>query len=557
MNRTHNWRLQETEKIEIVVSQRGRADVSFVPDASHSSHTVANGQAMAGAHPARWLYVSVGFGAALFFYLHLFRFPAVPIWHDGDQAIYLEHAERMLGGAVLYRDLFQFNMPGTEYLYYFLFRCLGLHLWIGHLAFLLAATAITLLVYSLSRIVLQGALAWLPAVAFLVICQRSSLDGSHHWYSALMVLCAVNIVARASAVTWIGLAGAFLGLATIFTSGEGAFLAAGIALFFIWEFRDWRRASKAIVALVVPFVTVVFSMMVYLTVTVGAKVLYYSLIVFPFRYYGAGYANDFSIYFDEWQDVFPLRPHSILLILLWFLLNAAVPIVLAVFMARCLCRNTPDLRNSDRTRALMLYAFAAVFALLAVARAPSAPRLNCAAVFAYILAVALLKEIGARRLIGGALALACAAALAEIVVAAVRPAPILDGARGPVAMFSQSDYQYTSWLAHIARPGDRLFGSPTYNFVLGLKNPSKLEWVEPDAYTRPEQVRELLDALNRYPTRFILFSDESGDQVDAGDNLKPFRAYLREHYRFVHPADMYGGIFVEDTDLPNDVAARE
>jgi len=530
--------------------------VNFAPDASHSRHTVVDRQDKPGAHPARWLYVPVGFGAALFFYLHLFHFTAVPIWHDGDQAMYLEHAERMLGGAVLYRDLFQFNMPGTEYLYYLLFRCLGLHLWIGHLALFFAATTISLLVYSLSRTVLQGVAAWLPAVAFLVICQRSSLDGSHHWYSTLMVLCAVNLVARASNAIWIGLAGVFLGLATIFTSSEGAFLVVGIALFFVWRFRDWSRALKAILALVVPFVAVVFSMLFYLAAGVGAKVLYLSLIVFPLRYYAAGYANDFSIYFDEWQDTLPFRPHSILLILLWFLLNAAVPIVLAAFIARCLRRKTPDLRNTDRTQALVLYAFAGVFALLAVARSPSAPRLNCAAVFAYILAVALLKEIGARRLISGALALAGVAALAEMAVAAVRPIYLFEGARGPVALLRRSDYQNTFWLAQIARPGDRLFGSPTLNFIAGLGNPSKLEWVEPDAYTRPEQVRDLLDAFNRHPTRFIVFSDEPGDQAEVGDNLQPFRAYLREHYRFVQPPNMYGGIFVEDSDLPKDLAVE-
>jgi hypothetical protein len=166
-----------------------------------------------------------------------------------------------------------------------------------------------------------------------------------------------------------------------------------------------------------------------------------------------------------------------------------------------------------------------------------------------------LKEIGARRLIGGALALAGAAALAEMAVAAMRPIHVFEGARGPVALLSRSYYQNTVWLAQIARPGDRLFGFPTLNFIVGLGNPSRLEWVEPDAYTRPEQVRELLDALNRYPTRFILFSDESSGQADAGDNLQPFRAYLREQYRFVQPPGLYLGIFVKDTNLPGALTA--
>ncbi|HZB88861.1 MAG TPA: hypothetical protein VE291_09415, partial [Terracidiphilus sp.] len=73
-------------------------------------------------------YAAVGLGAAVFLYLHLFRFPFTPISHLGDAAIFLEHAERMLHGAVLYRDIFQFNLPGMEFLYLFLFRCFGVRL---------------------------------------------------------------------------------------------------------------------------------------------------------------------------------------------------------------------------------------------------------------------------------------------------------------------------------------------------------------------------------------------------------------------------------------------
>jgi len=105
------------------------------------------GEQNAGASRTVWIYVWIGIGTAMFFYLHLFHFPSVPIFHGGNQALFLDHAEHMLHGEVLYRDLFQFNLPGTEYLYYILFRCLGVHLWIGAFALLLAYSTIALLIF--------------------------------------------------------------------------------------------------------------------------------------------------------------------------------------------------------------------------------------------------------------------------------------------------------------------------------------------------------------------------------------------------------------------------
>ena len=501
-------------------------------------------------HQAKWPYGLLGLGSALFFYLHLFHFPFVPIWHDGDQFIYLDHAERMLRGQILYRDLFQFNMPGTEYLYYFLFRCFGVRLWIGSLALFLAGTAVSLMIYSLSRVVLSGAAAMLPAIAFLVICQRSSLDASHHWFSTLFVLLAVNVVATRRSPVWLGCAGALLGLATIFTTARGAAVAVGVSLFFIWKFRDWRKASKAILTLLLPFAGVVAPIVVYLATIAGPKELFASLIVFPLRYYSSGYANSFSVFFDELQNIFPIRPNSILLIILWLALNAAAPIVFVTFFAKCFRRRAPDLRNSSGEQVLVLYAFVGTFALLAVASAPSSPRLNCAVAFAYIIATAMLHELDMRRLIGGALAIACVAGAAEMAAAAVRPIYIFDGPRGSIAMLRSNDYEYISWLAHIARPGDRLFGAPALNFVLALRSPSKLWWVEPDAITRPEQIQELLSALNRFPTRFVLFGDDPGDRADSGDNLQPLRDYLKEHFHILRSFDNGVEILINNAMAP-------
>ena len=371
----------------------------------HVLHTTPSSDLEAAIHEARWPIAVLGFGAALLFYLNMFRFPMVPIWRNGDEVIFLDHAARMLHGEILYRDLFQFNLPGTEYLYYFLFRCFGVRLWIEPLLLLLTETAVTLLVYSLSRLAFRGAAALLPAVAFLVFCQRYSIDGSHHWYSTLLVLLAINLIARARRPASLATAGALLGLATLFTSSRGVFVAAGVSLFFVWKFRGWHNASKTIAILLVPFAAVIATALIYLALLVGPRVLFESVIVFPLRNYGSGHGNSPSIFFQEWKDALPIGLHSWRPVFLWFTVNAAVPLVLFIFIAGCFRRKTAEIRNSRSYQTLVLYTFAASFALLPVVSSPLRIRLNCAACFVYILGAAMLSERGRRRLISGALAI--------------------------------------------------------------------------------------------------------------------------------------------------------
>ena len=487
-------------------------------------------------HDKRWLYFAVGIGAAVFFYLHLFRFPFVPIWHWGDQSIFLDHAEHMLRGQVLYRDLFQLNFPGTEYLYYFLFLCFGVRMWIAPLAALVALTGATLLVYSLSRTVLRGPAALVPAIAFLAICLRNSMDGAHHLYSTALIFLAVNLIARARSSISISCAGAVLGLSALFTSSRGTFVALGVCLFFIWKLRDWRKASAAVAALLAPFFAVIAASLAYLATTVASRTLFQSLVVFPLRYYSAGRFNTPGAFFAELQSALPLRAHSVLLVGLWLAAKALPLALLIACLVTRFRRNSVTLRESASNQVLALCFFSGTFALLAGGGSLSLARINCAVAFAYILGAAMLVEFGRRRLIAGVFALVLTAACAEATVAAIRPAYRFESPRGSILLLNRDRYEVISWLSRNARPGDQLFGDPDLNFVLNLWNPAAVQWVEPDAFTRPEQVRELLTSLLFNHTRFIVWS-EAVDHPGIGDSLPPLRAFLKERY---HPALNFG-----------------
>ena len=58
-----------------------------------------------------------------------------------DQMLFATDGARIVAGQMPYRDYFQFGPPGTDLFYAFLFRHLGLHLWIPNLLMVcLAAT---------------------------------------------------------------------------------------------------------------------------------------------------------------------------------------------------------------------------------------------------------------------------------------------------------------------------------------------------------------------------------------------------------------------------------
>ena len=75
---------------------------------------------------------------------------------------------------------------------------------------------------------------------------------------------------------------------------------------------------------------------------------------------------------------------------------------------------------------------------------------------------------------------------------------------------------------------------PSFYFLLGLRNPASVPFLSNTNYTRPEQVREAVESLERHRVRFVLWTLvlELPDPRDppGGDHLGPLRAYVRAHY---------------------------
>ncbi|HEX8925416.1 MAG TPA: hypothetical protein VF786_06460, partial [Terriglobales bacterium] len=466
------------------------------------------------AIPRDWQMAVVCAIAALFLYLGLFRWPLVPFWSWGDQSIFLLHAERMLHGEVLYRDLFQFNMPGTECLFYILFRIFGVRLVIAPLTILVAGVVTTGLIFSLSRKVVPGIAAMLPPLLYLVLPLGNRLDATHHTFSMPLTLLAVKLVADRLSVTRLASASVLLGIAGVFTSTRGVFVVAAFTIYLITEFADAHEFAKRLTALLLPFTTITAGVLGYLVHRVGAKILYQSLLVFPLRYYGMDRTNNgFFAPWNEIKDAFPLSIHSLPLIPI--LSCAAVPFLILAFVAGPLRKHWAELQETQFGKTLTLYAFVGSAAVLSVANSMNSLRLTCAFPFGAILALWMvwkrMSDLQVRQwvlltLLFGAFCLT---------LNHVRKVNRVDTPRGPVVMYRVSAEPY-AWVVRRAHPGDYWFGDPDVNYIAGLPNPTPLPGVSNNGYTRPEQVKKVLEGLERYHARFVELNESyrapGGDQ---------------------------------------------
>ena len=70
--------------------------------------------------------------AFCFLYLHLFIFPATPIYYENRPRWLLNDAKRMVEGEIIYRDFFEFVFPGSHTLYALFIAIFGPKYWIAN-----------------------------------------------------------------------------------------------------------------------------------------------------------------------------------------------------------------------------------------------------------------------------------------------------------------------------------------------------------------------------------------------------------------------------------------
>jgi hypothetical protein len=487
----------------------------------------------------RWVVVVALSFTFLTCYLREFILPHAPVMSWTDQILFATNGARIVAGQMPYRDYFQLVTPGTDLFYAFLFRHLGLLLWIPNLLMVSLAATGVLLTTLAARRVLHGHLIALPAALAVGFILFGGLDATHHWFSGLIALIAMLVLFNDSAEDskdWrIVLAGALCGVVASFTQCKGATVTAGFLVYLAWQSFDekqksslpWRRAILLSTAALLTFLAINGPYIAAL----GIKEWIKWVVVFPFRYYPTLPAQSWLSPLEDFRNQTGfLRWICIPFVYL------TIPLVYLVFFRVMHLRRR--LEPNHPWNHLLLLAITGLALFLAVAPCLSVMRVSCAALPGMILLVWLLNRWGEQgRVAAHALA---ALSLAIAVYLPVRNQTMqwhyLDLPAGRTAILDPNRHEVYRWMAQNTHPGQMYFGVGPLALPLRLQTPAPISSPVPYEYDRPEHIAASISAIetNRIPLLLLKpYRYLAGTWGYTDEHLRPFESYLNQHYRHV------------------------
>jgi hypothetical protein len=478
-----------------------------------------------------WLVLFTLLACGVFLYLEVFVLPATPRLASGDQAIYLHHASRLLEGEIIYRDYDHFTLPGTDVVYAALFKLFGVRAWIPQAMLVLIGVVNAWLSIVISRKVLHGGTSFLPGFLFLTLPFSSYLDATHHWYSALAAIAALAIAIEKRNVARMTWAGTLWGLGTCFSQSM-VLGVIGFALFLLWE-RQRNAEPRGLLlkkeaGLFAGFLTTVAIFTAYFVWKAGLRRVLYYTVVFVAKYYSADRWNTWRAYlrgvpsihlWSNWPDLAA-----------WPFVHALIPFIYIFFVLYYwrAARARPELPWER----LMLANVTGLSLFLAVASAPAYNRLYTVSLPGIILLVWLTSAfVPVKKILSPILWTAVAVlTILKPIVTQTRWKEYLDLPTGRTAFFQPVEYEKAKWVAERTQPSDYFFGDHLLCFALGLRNPARVPFVTPTDYTRPEEVSDVVQALEEHQVNLVSWYAELDVPVVPGDHLAPLNLYLHDYY---------------------------
>jgi hypothetical protein len=184
----------------------------------------------------------------------------------------------------------------------------------------------------------------------------------------------------------------------------------------------------------------------------------------------------------------------------------------------------------------MLINFTGLFCFLSIASAPAYNRLYAVSVPALILLVwclGTLRESG-RTLAQLLWVAVLAMGIARPLIAQIRWKAYLSLPTGRTVFFEPVLYEKCKWLSERTRPNDYFFGDHMISFALRLQSVGRVPFLRPTDYTRPEEVQDAIQELERFQVGFVSWysglNHKANPAGDKGDHLGPIRAYLNTRY---------------------------
>ena len=485
------------------------------------------------------------FAALAFLYYFLFVPPFLPTQGSSwDSLLYLAPGQRMYQGEIIYRDVFEFVTPGTALVNFLMFKLFGLRLWIPDLLAVLLGAGLAFLGVVISRKIMRPGLALLPSAVFLVSARGFLCDATHHWYSVLAAIAAVAVLLEKRTPGRIAAAGLLCGLSASFTQTRGLAVAAGFAVFLWWETRQrregWRGLLRNEMWLLAGCFSAFLALNAYFIWEAGPARYFWCTVVYVMKYYPKlASANTFQVISAEFPVYISLRTflHPFAQ---WLFLSAFIPIVYILFFAHY-WRERPR-KPVEYWERPMLVAIVGFFMLLSIAPAPDYVRMMASMLPPMILLVWLLDSPTrlARAFVVAGTIVTLLIGVWSVAMRGPYPVGILTTAEGNLAFTETDAYKEDLWIEQHTQPSDYFYKAayPDTYFYLDLRNPTPLPFVENDGYTTQEQVAEVIRGLEQHQVRYILWSPQALDVVQAWENpsdahLGPLREYIRSHYSLV------------------------
>jgi len=464
---------------------------------------------------------------AAFLYLHLFSLPATPILWPGDQWLFSASGARVLRGELPYRDFFEMLAPGIDVFYCGLFRLFGESIAAVNAAGLVLGLLLTALAVYVSGALLPGWQRFVPALMVAVFAFRCSIDITHHWFSAIAVYGSIAVLTPGATRFRLAVAGGLCATASFFTQSRGLAALFALAVYVLWARRrsDEGRAGmfRDQAALLGAFLVVLVAEFGYFLVHVGPRTLFESIVSFPSAYYGA---------YNRVMDaiIFPRLSVQTLRAFLVLLIHRAFPLLVYLAFGVFWFVRPRTVRAQPAVVLVFL-----VGAALLVEVLNHANQLRLAAVMlpACVLGGWMLDEWGVpgRRVLAAAAAMLVLGGVVDSAVVQLHRVRRLDLPTGRVVCGNNLLCDEVVEIGSRTRPGQWLFGDMEASFPLGLRNPARIPFLSTTEFTRPEQVAEVIDALERHRVCCVIFTHED-DQPEppVADHLGPFREYMRAHY---------------------------
>ncbi|REJ76413.1 MAG: hypothetical protein DWQ47_12470 [Acidobacteria bacterium] len=481
---------------------------------------------------------------AAFFYSLVFELPATPFFWESDHLIFAYEGWRMYLGDTMYRDFFQFTFPGSQLYYAVMFSIFGAKHWIINATIVALATAILFLTLRLSKSVIEGPFAYLPALLFAFFGFRwFGIDGSHRMFSPVFILLAALIVIRSRKPLNLILAGVFCGITSFFTQQRGFFAVCAIALFIliegIVEKREFFGIGKDIFYLGAAAVISLAALCAYFVFAAGPELFWESAFVYPSNWYGFSKYNNSEVFFlvlgraasfTNLSGAFAFVMHLVY--------SFGIPLVYPLFALAFFFRISRDKWNEWKKVVLIaLIGFATTYSNVA----PDSFRLFQVSSPALILVGFLISRITLAKQFDRWLVTAAAAGLLLLsLYLGIRMQTNWEmvywqSPSGKLAVFPVEQIERYTYVLENTEPGEEFFEvyEPYIYFPFHLRNPTRYGQIWETDYTRPEHVAEVVSDLEKSRPGLMLWDvdyNRPDDQRRSGDHLAPLARFVQQNY---------------------------